>query len=200
MLLTDETQTNQQRRTDQRNIRQRVCRSTDTQDHGRVQDVSTKAKEPEDGVSGVRQNERNEVSEINQLIALREVAKTLIKQWDDKAKAQSHGALFHEDPSCRPRCLEHANLYHGRAMEARFWHERIQSAIFDDNNVEPVSTMVDKQAEATAAAVVLGEDKRSGTWFGCSYCGSAYDQSEANARLRVCCGALLTVHQGNRKQ
>lgn len=140
------------------------------------------------------------MSENNQLIALREVAKTLIKQWDDKAKAQSHGALFHEDPSCRPRCLEHANLYHGRAMEARFWHERIQSAIFDDNNVEPVSTTVDKQAEATAAAVVLGEEKCHGTWFQCPVCRTKYDQYEANGRGRRCCGCGMHICQGEDKQ
>ncbi len=138
------------------------------------------------------------MSEINQLIALREVAKLHVKQWQEKAWAQSHGALFHEDPSCRPKCLEHANLYQGRMMEAEFWRKQIQSSIDDEG--EKMSTTVDKQAEATAAAVVLGEEKCHGTWFQCPVCRTKYDQYEANGRGRRCCGCGMHICQGEDKQ
>ena len=159
---------------------------------------------PLSGRVGCFQHERNEVSDVMQLIALREVARMHVKQWQEKAKAEAMEALFNEEPTIRADAMNRCWMRQGRHMEADFWLKQIQSAI--DGMLGPKSTTVEKSTivdwhgDATAAAVVLGEDKRSGTWFGCSYCGSAYDQSEANARLRVCCGALLTVHQGNRKQ
>lgn len=94
-----------------------------------------------------------------------------------------YGTTVADNPLTLKRWLQHA------------YEECLDQAVYLKRAIEQIewkgamSTMVDKQADATASAVVLGERRRR---YECQCCGTWYDQGEPNAENGWCCGHQLT--------
>lgn len=151
---------------------------------------------------GMSPNERNEVKQPTGTEM--RVCQDIVRR--QERGVTKYGTTVSANPLALKEWLQHA---YEECLDQAIYLKR---AIEEIENKGEMSTTVDKQAEATvvdqlttslakhlrplselqaeatAAAVVLGEEQRR---FVCPSCSTWYDYPEAIARMLVCCGVSL---------